>query len=378
MRILIIPSWYPTPRRPINGVFVREQADALSHTHEVRVLYLDVLPRGWHRRSSSRVSTERGYVEDTIEVPNYPLIWQFIYLAYLGRAYWKLRAQFKPDVVHCHVAVPSGWGVALLRRLFRAPIVLTEHTGQFEVWRARCGLRWMAHVAMSAADVVIAVGERQKQDLIENSPAIKRLEIVSNVVNTNLFQPSPLPPASEGYHILFVGILDSPWVKGVSVLLKATALLKQSNLPVHLDLVGGGNLLAEYKAQAKHLGVDDVVSFHGAQPHEAVAQFFRKSHLYVMSSLTESQSLVVIEALASGRPVVSTRCGGPEYMINSTNGLIVEPGQAEPLAAAITELLTHLDRYDPQSIAADAARLYSQVTITEALTAIYQRLGREL
>jgi hypothetical protein len=46
MRILIVPSWYPTPEKPVNGIFIREQADALAKHHDVRVLYLDVLPRG--------------------------------------------------------------------------------------------------------------------------------------------------------------------------------------------------------------------------------------------------------------------------------------------------------------------------------------------
>src|SRR5918911_1761476 len=121
MRILILPSWYPTPSNPIKGIFVREQADALHLAQEVRVLYLDVLPRGQKRTPKHLSRNVRGYIEDVVEVPNKLLIWQFAYLWYLYRAFRSLRRQFAPDIIHCHVAVPAGWGAAALRPIFGVP-----------------------------------------------------------------------------------------------------------------------------------------------------------------------------------------------------------------------------------------------------------------
>src|SRR5215203_6288988 len=121
MRILILPSWYPTPAKPINGIFIREQADALHQMHDVYVLYLDVLARGERRRPRRWVSRERGYMEEFIEVPNYPLIWQFTYLWYLARALRRVRRTFAPDVLNCHIGIPAGWGAAMLRRVFKIP-----------------------------------------------------------------------------------------------------------------------------------------------------------------------------------------------------------------------------------------------------------------
>src|SRR3954451_14083662 len=209
MRVLIIPSWYPTPAKPVSGVFVREQARALSRTHDVRVLYLHVLPRGEWRRPRRWVSREQGYVEEVVEVPNFPLLWQFLYLAYLVRAFARLRGRFRPDVVHCHVAVPAGWGGLLPRRLFQVPVVLTEHSSEFGPWLKRPGLRWMARRAFAGADVVIAVSEGQRQNILRDFGVARRVVVVPNVVDTGRFQPTPLLPTEDGYRLLFVGLMDT-------------------------------------------------------------------------------------------------------------------------------------------------------------------------
>ncbi len=378
MRILIIPSWYPTPEKPVSGIFVREQADALSLEHEVRVLFLEVRKRGEKGKPRRRLSKSKGYIEELKEVPNLPFVWQFIYMWYMLRAYRSLTRSFKPDLIHCHVAVPAGFGAAMLRRLFGVPVVLTEHSSEFTSWLQRPGQRWMAQKALEAADLIIAVTEGQKQKIKTSFGRVSPVVVVSNMVDTRRFRVTPMPPTANGYRLIFVGLMETPQ-KGVPILLDAVSkICRDTDLSLLVDLVGDGALRSEYEAQAGDLRLEDIVTFHGLQPPEKIAEMLRESHALVLPSLRESQSLVVIEALASGRPVVSTRCGGPEYMINSTNGLIVEPGQPEPLAAAIIELLTHLDRYDPQRIAADAARLYGYAAITEALTAIYQGLGREL
>lgn len=374
MRILIVPSWYPTPTRSVNGIFIQQQADALSHVHEVRVLYLDVLPRGKRRVPRRWISQERGYIEEVIEVPNYPLLWQFTYLWYLMRAFRKLRKQFAPDIVHCHIAVPGGWGAMVLRRLFNIPVVLTENSSDFGGWLRRPGLRWMAHLTYANVDVVIAVGEGLRRRITSTFGRTKRIVIVPNIVDTKRFTVTPFPPITGGYRLLFVGLMETEQ-KGVPVLLKALTQVRQRiNLPIQVDLVGDGALRANYEAQARGLGLEGTVKFHGLQPHTAIAQMLQQSHALVLPSLHEALPLVVIEALASGRPVISTSCGGPEFMLDDSNGIVVEPGQVAPLADAIIQMLTNLSRYDANLIATDAANRYSYEAVTAALTEVYRSL----
>ena len=138
---------YARLTRPVSGIFVRQQADCLSKSYEVRVLYLDVLQRGATRAPRRYESRERGYVEEIIEVPNRPFLWQFSYLLQLRKAITALRDEFDADIVHCHVAVPAGWGAVMLRAAGlspKTPIVLTEHSSDVSAWLGRPGLRWMA------------------------------------------------------------------------------------------------------------------------------------------------------------------------------------------------------------------------------------------
>ncbi len=371
MRVLILPSWYPTPARPILGSFVRRQAEALAARHAVRVLYLEVLPRGTRRPPRRHVTRERGYVEEVIEVPNRPGLWQFAYLWTLLRAVRRLRRDFAPDVIHAHVAVPAGWGAAVVRRFFGIPVVLTEHSSELNSWLHRPGLRRMAGAAFRGVDRIVAVGLGQRDRIATAFPGHAPLVVIPNLVDTARFTPTPLPPVESGYRLLFVGLMDTPQ-KGVPDLLAALARIRDDgNLPVHADLIGDGRLRPEYAAQAASLGLGETVTFWGIQPSEVVAGQLQRHHALVLPSLREAHPVVLIEALASGRPVVSTRCGGPEYVVDASNGLIVAPGDPAALAAAIRDLLTHLDRYDPAAIAAAAAARYSRPVVVAALTRLY-------
>jgi glycosyltransferase involved in cell wall biosynthesis len=378
VHILIIPSWYPTPARPLNGIFVRQQAEALSKVHEVRVLYLDVLPRGQKQPMRRWMDLKHGFRAEIIEVPNRPLIWQFTYLWYLFRAYRALRSTFQPDIIHCHVAVPAGLGGALLRRLFGVPVVLTEHSSTFDAWLKRPGLRFMAARALAEVDAVIAVSEGQRKLIKRSFPRVRHLQVIPNMVDTALFSPAPFPPTDYSYRLLFVGLMDTPQ-KGVDILLDALKLVRQhSDVKIHLDLVGDGLLRSQYETQAAQLDLQDVVTFHGVLPNEEVARMLRASHALVLPSRHESQGLAVIEALASGRPVIATRSGGPEYTLDPSNGIVVPPEQPHILASAIIDLLEHLDRYNPQSIGAAARDHYSLRAVVAEITAVYRSLADPL
>jgi glycosyltransferase involved in cell wall biosynthesis len=235
----------------------------------------------------------------------------------------------------------------------------------------------MAQWAFRSASLVIAVSQGQQQRLQQSFHRRGALVVVPNMVDTDRFVPTPLPPDNEGYRLLFIGLLDTDQ-KGVHVLLAALAHLQQyTTLWVRCDLVGDGKLRAEYEAQAHQLGLSSMVTFHGLKPHQIVAQMLQQSHALVLPSLHEAAPMVIIEALASGRPVISTRCGGPEFMLDEATGLIVEPGDSRELAQAIAYLLSHINQYDPDYIAASAVMRYGKAAVTSSLSDVYSAVLRD-
>ncbi len=172
------------------------------------------------------------------------------------------------------------------------------------------------------------------------APSWRRsLRVIANGVPTATFTPSERPAhaASEAspLRLLFVGHWRDPR-KGLPVLLQAVDALRASGLPVTLDVVGAG------EAPASRPGV----TFHGPISAETVlAEHYRRSDLFVAPATgQESFGIVLLEAMACGRPIVCSDIPGYRQVVDGCGARLVAPGQAEPLAAAIRELASDPER----------------------------------
>jgi glycosyltransferase involved in cell wall biosynthesis len=108
--------------------------------------------------------------------------------------------------------------------------------------------------------------------------------------------------------------------------------------------VGDGEDVPHLKARAQRLGVADLIDWHGSVAHEDVPGFYRRAAVTVLPSLTDSESfgMTLVEAMASGCPVVGSAVGGIPFVIrDGVDGLLATPGDATDLAAAVGEILTN-------------------------------------
>jgi glycosyltransferase involved in cell wall biosynthesis len=136
--------------------------------------------------------------------------------------------------------------------------------------------------------------------------------------------------------LLFVGRLSTQ--KGVSVLLDALALVPAR---WHLRIVGDGPERASLTAQAARLGIAERVTFHGWAQREELPALYRAADVFVFPSLDEGMPNVVLEALASGLPIVATRIAGNDQLVlPGENGTLVPPSDPHAFAAALAPLLT--------------------------------------
>jgi len=123
---------------------------------------------------------------------------------------------------------------------------------------------------------------------------------------------------------------------------------------------------------ATDLGVRDSVTFHGRIEREDIVQLLHRSHLFVLPSLFENFSVATAEAIATGTPVVATRCGGPEDFVTDEVGLTVPPGDVTALTEAINWMLDHCREFDPAALSAYARARFSHEAVGRQLHEVYQ------
>jgi glycosyltransferase involved in cell wall biosynthesis len=215
---------------------------------------------------------------------------------------------------------------------------------------------------------------RHRQEAIRSYGIDGPFEVVPNVVDTSLFFPPNGEPRDEGVtrRLLFVGNLEASQHKGFPTLLQALTRLRDRTHDWHLDVVGDGPERLPYEKSASELGLQEQVTFHGSQPKPVIAQMMREADLFVLPSRFDNLPCVVVEALASGLPVVSTTVGGIPELVDDERGRLVPPDDPSALADAIEYMLEALERFDRRAIGEASRDRYSLEVVGEQLSEIYR------
>ncbi len=381
LKVLFITAWYPSPANPVDGVFVREHARAVARRHDITVLHCveptdeeplagrverEVDPAGPGEPPVYRLHRRRPRMRGT-GLPAAVLA--------TGRAVRRIaRDGFSPDIVHAHVYAAGAPAVAVSRWL-GVPLVVTEHFSLVARGRLTPDERRNARIAYRGADVVLPVSHLLR-DAIEALGVETPLVVVPNVVDSALFFPPqsalrrvPTGPA----RLLTVGTMPDTHVKGIPVLLEALERLPPGAGSWELDVIGDGPARAEYERRAAVPALAGRVRFHGLRPKVEVADFMRRADLFVLASAWETFGCVVLEALASGLPVVATAVGAIPDLVSPEDGKVVPPGNPEALATALAEVLAARARYDAAAIAGRARR-FAPEPVGEMIDRVYRQL----
>jgi L-malate glycosyltransferase len=301
---------------------------------------------------------------------SYPL-----YLVSALAAYRRLRSRgFRPDLVHAHVygaAVPG----ALLACRSRIPLVVTEHfSGVAQRSLGRVEAR-KARYAYARAARILPVSQFLR-DAIRSYGVERPFEVVPNVVDTSVFFPPSWEPKAEAKRkLLFVGNLEPLHLKGFPTLLRALDRLREQRHDWQLDVIGDGPERSHHEMAAAGLG--EHVTFHGSQPKPVVAQAMREADLLVLPSRFDNLPCVIVEALASGLPVVSTTVGGIPELVDERSGRLVPPDDEIALAEALQDVVTNPEQFDRRVIGAEALGRYSFEVVGKQLNRIYDSVVAE-
>jgi glycosyltransferase involved in cell wall biosynthesis len=285
-----------------------------------------------------------------------------------------------PDLVLAHSVTWAGYAASLIQKKYGIPYVVIEHRSFF-VWstpEARNMVRPyylpFFEQAYRRCSRVIPVSESLLTGLRALMPWIdEKVEVIPNMIREEMFLLPSTPRKTDPFVFFWAGRLEH--VKGIDLLLEAVAALKsRTDIPFTVRLAGKGSLRNLLEERAKELGTDQQVAFLGRISREEIQREMQQASCFILPSRYEAFGAVLIEAMATGLPVIATRSGGPQFIVNETNGMLIDPEQADQLTEAMVRMIREWHAFDAASIRAETLRKYGEEKVMEQYHQLFQRI----
>ena len=378
MRVFVIPSWYVTEDKPGNGIFFKEQALALKAAGaQVAIIYPDLrfklggLRRGLFKVDGGGIDTYiyRGRtLTPFIEPGRWPQRARMLEKLYQAAA----SVHGRPDVVQlhsCRMGVEAVW----LCKKHSLPLIYTEHYSGLLAKKISKPLKYAFKKTLAGCTAALAVSNTL---LLKMNPLRPDTEIMPNLVDTESFKILAKKPLGSEFVFAAMGNLIP--VKGYDILLTAFAKVAINMPHARLIIAGEGIEREKLIALSNELKINERVNFCGYVSREMAPQFFSSIDCLVCSSKIETFGMTLIEAMACGKPVISTRCGGPEDIVEKTNGLLINVDDIPALADAMTYMYENIDKYDSKLISENCSKRFGSKAVTARLIKIYENAAHFL
>jgi len=363
-------SWgCPSEKWPINGIFQFDQAKAISNAGKrVVFLALDLRSiRRWRKWGLNK------FDKNGIEVYeyNFPLGGFKPSIKYAVQDY-AFRRGIKTIVkelghpacvhIHCCQQAISVSDYCLANNI---PYIITEHITPLNEGEE---IEKRKKETLEHTKQLICVSNALAKDM-KDTYGVDSV-IIPNIVDLTEFKYTPKQKTDT---FRFLSAASVNYGKGFDVLVKAYAkfLRDAKNLSdsgyedTHLTIMGDGPELNNIKELANSLGISDKITFTGSYVRSDFAKELAKSDCFVLPSRSETFGIVYIEALATGTPVIATRCGGPEDFVNEENGMLVDVDDEIYLSSLFQKAISRESNWQYEEMSARIDVRYSSLKIAE-------------
>lgn len=286
--------------------------------------------------------------------------------------YHKLLRENRYDLVHAFFGFPTGW--LCYRTAKQLPYIISLRGSDVPGYNVRLGLDYkllagLFHKIWSRASAVVANSEGLKTLASRFMPNLD-IGVIPNGIDTEKFHPPENQKLDKPIKALTVCRLISR--KRIDLLIKAVAAAKDLGLDIRLNIAGEGNLTETLEQLTVELGLATRVNFLGRVPAEQMPQLYRDNDVLVMSSAHEGMSNAMLEAMASGLPIITTRCEGVEELITD-NGIVIEQPDEKLLAEALKALAENEKTYNAMSAAAGKhAQKFTWKSVAQRYIRLYE------
>jgi glycosyltransferase involved in cell wall biosynthesis len=265
------------------------------------------------------------------------------------RYYRKMINENRYDLAHAFFGFPTAWLCYKTPR--ELPYIVSLRGSDVPGYNVRLGLDYKLLAGLfrkiwTNASAVIANSVGLQKLALEFTPELD-IGIIPNGIDAEKFHPRQDQNVSKPIKALTVCRLISR--KRIDLLIKAVVEAKKMGLALQLNIAGEGNLTEQLKQLSVELGVENEVNFLARVETEQMPQLYRDNDVFVMSSAHEGMSNAMLEAMASGLPIVTTQCEGVEELI-AGNGIVVDSPDAGAIARGIKKLADESEVYKQMSL----------------------------
>lgn len=378
--ILFISSWYPNRNNPTHGIFNRYFADAVSLYHKVSVLH--VCSDEYLKTDFECVeSVEKGITTCTVYYKKInselPVFSQIKKRSKVIRAFELgfqnlLRSNGMPDLIQLNVIMPMGIGAYYLSGKYNIPYVINEN------WSGYCEedgnykgfiQKYYTEKIVKKAKAILPTSEYLKEAMLSHQ-LTGNYQVVPNVVDASRFRPEK-NNSTELTRFIHISSLNDK-EKNVSGLIRAFASAYKQNKRIKLSIVGEGIDKPLYENLVQSVGVGDSIYFKGRLMGEDLVREINNSDALVMFSNYETFCLVIIEAFACAKPVITSNAGAIKTYMKPELGIMVDKGNEQQLTDALLAFARNNSQFDRMYIRHYAVENYSYEKVGKKLSEIYE------
>jgi teichuronic acid biosynthesis glycosyltransferase TuaC len=349
LKVAVITQYFPTSRQPWAGHSSYQTLRFLAQCCELKVFYPKAsYPKLLTPATAKGVALDYGYrpegvAVEYIDYPTLPVVGRPLNGWSISRAVLPKVRLFKPDIILNYTAYPDGYAALRVGRALKVPVVVTAIGSDLN--RISDALvRVLTKKTVRESDAVITVSRDLKKTAVMLGASAEKSFAILNGCDTSIFHNRDRAGARAALQldlaeeaVVYVGRMDVR--KGLLELIEAVGSLRERRPRLRCYLVGDGSDEAILQEAIARRGAEGYIRMMPPCRTEGVARWMGAADVVTLPSYMEGCPNVVIEALASGRPVVATNVGGIPELMDEASGRLVAPRDASALAAALDEVL---------------------------------------
>jgi len=376
MKLYIVPSWYPTFLHPEDGTFFKDRSKILNENGFDVITIANILASTkditqiFKIKNTFPIETVSEKVYQKIRINPFPKIprLSFKYYKYHLLKLFKqaVKENGKPDYVFINSSLFAG--AALSNYLYKNDIkyFVSEHLKEFLLTDAFTTYqKYSIQNTYKYASKIIATSSALKKGILKNTSINDdKISIVPNPADISSFHIKNISAQSR-FNFISIALLREE--KRLDLLLKAYAKIQIIFEDARLTIVGDGPEKNRLLHLAKNLNIEQYVKFLGFLSKEEIASLLQKSSALVLNSDVETFGVVLVEAMASGVPVIATRCGGPADIVTPETGYLINKGNVEELYQSMLKMIENHKSFNKARIREIAIQKYGDQAYVKSI-----------